>query len=72
MILIITVTQAVLSILLMATILVQAKGSGLGTAWGGGGEFHSSRRGVEKALLIFTIILSGLFFITAIVNFLLF
>lgn len=70
--LVITLIQALISVLLMSVILLQAKGSGLGTAFGGGSQFYSSKRGMEKALFVFTIILSGLFFFIAIVNFIVF
>lgn len=60
--------QIVISCLLMAVILLQAKGSGLGSAWGGGGEFYRSKRGIEKILVWATIILSALFLIGAALN----
>lgn len=49
-------------------ILMQAKGVGLGRAWGGGGEFYKSRRGVEKVVFQLTIILASLFLVTSILN----
>lgn len=61
----IIIVQIILSILLMVSILLQAKGSGLGQAWGGGGEFYRSKRGLEKVLFRLTIILSVFFFISS-------
>lgn len=58
---IILITQIVISICLTGAILLQAKGTGLGRAFGGGGEFYSSKRGVEKILYRATIILAFLF-----------
>lgn len=52
----------------MAAILLQAKGTGLGRAWGGGGEFYRSKRGVEKVLFRLTIALAVLFFIISIAS----
>ena len=60
--------QIILSISLTALILLQAKGVGLGRAWGGGGEFYKSKRGVEKVLFQFTILISVLFLISSILN----
>lgn len=58
--------QPLLAVLVMTTILVQAKGTGLGRAFGGGGGFYSSRRGVEKMLFRATIVLVVLFFVVSI------
>lgn len=59
--------QIVISILLMVAILLQAKGTGLGQAWGGGGEFYGSKRGVEKILFKITIALAILFAFSSII-----
>jgi protein translocase SecG subunit len=50
----------------MAAILLQSKGQGLSTSFGGGGEYYSSKRGVEKILFWATIIICVLFAITSI------
>lgn len=47
--------QVVVSIFLIAAILLQSQGSGLGTSWGGGGETYHTRRGLEKVLFYLTI-----------------
>lgn len=65
---ILLVFQIIIAILLIASILIQAKGSGLGEAWGGSSEFFSSRRGVEKYIFTATIVLSALFLITSIAS----
>ncbi|PJE67619.1 preprotein translocase subunit SecG [Candidatus Shapirobacteria bacterium CG10_big_fil_rev_8_21_14_0_10_40_9] len=64
----ILILQIIISAFLMAVILLQAKGTGLGRAWGGGGEFYRSKRGVEKILFRLTIILAVLFFIISIAS----
>lgn len=61
-----TIVHIVVSILLCFAILVQNKGGGLGTAFGGGGEFHTTKRGAEKFLHNTTIFLTGLFVLLAI------
>ena len=59
--------QIVLSILVTISIILQVRGSGLGTMFGGGGgEFYRSKRGIEKLLFRATIILSIMFCINAI------
>lgn len=55
----------VLSIALTASILVQNRSAGLGSAFGGGGEGFHIRRGSEKRLHQLTIALSALFLLTA-------
>jgi len=57
--------QVLLSVLLIIVILLQVKGTGLGQAWGGGGEFYRSKRGLEKILFRVTIVIAFLFFISS-------
>lgn len=67
---IINVIQIILSIALVAGIILQSKGAGLGGLTGGsdGGGVFRARRGVEKLLFNITIGLSVAFFVTAIIN----
>lgn len=58
----------VLSILLCGAILLQARGTDAGLAFGGDGSMYRTRRGIEKSLHIFTIVLSVLFFAVAFLN----
>jgi len=55
--------QIIISLLLATAILIQNRGSGLGSLAGGsGGEgFHAARRGAEKLLFNATIFLGFLF-----------
>ncbi len=62
--------QIILSILLVASILLQQRGSSLGGAFGGdnfSSAFHK-RRGAELFLFKFTIGLAILFVLTALLN----
>lgn len=59
----------ILSIITVTLILLQNKGSGLGSAWGGGGEMFQTRRGVEKITQQATIIAIILFFAVSFANF---
>jgi preprotein translocase subunit SecG len=63
------IAQIILSIALIAAIILQSKGAGLGGLTGGeaGGVFRT-RRGLEKTLFNLTIILSVAFFAVAVVN----
>jgi preprotein translocase subunit SecG len=55
------VGQILVSIGLMASILLQARGASLGAAFGGESAVYTSRRGIEKTLYRFTIILTIVF-----------
>lgn len=65
------ILSIVLSILIVVLILIQGKGAGLGSAWGGGGEFFQTRRGIEKWTLRLTVILIICFFIVSLAKFVL-
>ena len=60
--------QIILSIAIIALILIQAKGTGLGQAFGGMGGSYSTRRGVEKTVFFLTIIVAVLFFLSSVVQ----
>ena len=62
------IIQIILAILLIASILLQHRGTSLGGAFGGGGEVYRSRRGAEKFLFYTTIILAIIFVTLAIAN----
>lgn len=57
------VFQTILAIILIAFILLQSRGAGLGGAWGGGGELYTTRRGIEKLLFRGTVVVAALFVI---------
>lgn len=50
--------QIILGILLILVIIIQQKGSGLGSAFGGDLGFYRTKRGAEKLLFYTTIALS--------------
>ena len=64
----IDIAQIILAILLVAAIILQAKGTGLGAAFGGGGNVYRTKRGAEKKLHQLTIVLAILFFGVALAN----
>jgi preprotein translocase subunit SecG len=55
------VGQIIVSIGLIASVLLQARGTGLSGTFGGDSAVYRSRRGVERRLWQFTIILAILF-----------
>lgn len=63
--------QIVISILLIATILLQQRGTALGSAFGGEGGFYATRRGLQKKIFISSIVLGVLFVVFAFLNLLL-
>lgn len=64
------VGQILLSIALMAAILMQARGTGLSGTFGGDSAVYRSRRGIEKRLWQFTVLLLVLFVMFALIAFL--
>jgi len=68
---ILNIIQIILAVLLMTTILLQHRGTGLGGAFGGEGNVYRSRRGAEKFLFYATIVLAVLFVGMAVANVLL-
>ncbi|HEX8941383.1 MAG TPA: preprotein translocase subunit SecG [Candidatus Limnocylindrales bacterium] len=61
--------QILLSIGLMAAILLQARGAGLSATFGGDSSVYRSRRGIERRLWQFTIVLAVLFVLFSLVSF---
>jgi len=66
---ILTILNIFISLLLIFLILIQGRGAGLGSAWGGGGEMFQTKRGVEKIILNITIFFLILFFLLSVINF---
>lgn len=62
------VLQIVVSILLIVSILLQNKGTGLSAVFGGDSGGYYAKRGFEKFLLYFSALLAVLFIVLAIVN----
>jgi len=61
-------SQVAVSITLIVLIALQQRGAALGSGFGGGGEFYSSRRGIQKKLFYATIAVAGLFIILSILD----
>ncbi len=63
----VNLAQLGVAILLILVILMQNRGAGVSGLFGGSGNVYLTKRGLEKKLFTFTIILSVLFFATSIV-----
>ena len=68
MIAVIQIVQYILAGLLIAIILIQQKGSGLGAAFGGSNAIYTTRRGIDAILFKATIVISVLFFAVALLR----
>jgi len=61
------IIYAIVATAVIGLILLQGRGGGLGSAWGGGGETFTTRRGVEKFTFRLTIFLVVLFLALSII-----
>ena len=59
-----------IAVLLTGAILLQARGTGLSSVFGGESTFYHTRRGVEKIIFWATVVLAVLFVATSIASFL--
>ena len=66
---ILAIAEILVSIGLIASILLQSRGAGLGATFGGESSAYRSRRGVEKTLFQFTIVLAALFVVICLISF---
>jgi preprotein translocase subunit SecG len=62
------VIQIIISLTLIALVLLQTKGAGLGGIFGGDGGVYRTRRGIEKTLYQTTIVLTVVFFIISLIS----
>jgi preprotein translocase subunit SecG len=63
--------QIIISIALIIAVLMQARGTGLSGTFGGDSAVYRSRRGIERRLWQFTILLAVLFVIFSLGSYLL-
>ena len=61
--------QDIIGAFLIVAILLQARGSGLSATFGGDSSVYRSRRGIERRLWQFTILLAILFCLFSIVSY---
>lgn len=64
----ITIAQLAVAILLTVSILLQNRGSGLSSAFGGDFGGYYTKRGMEKFLFYLSMVLGAVFIVLAIAN----
>ena len=62
------IIQLVVSIALIGLLIMQAKGGGLSKMFGGEGSIYRSRRGVEKTVFNFSIVLIVVFVVVSVAS----
>ena len=62
------IAQMILAIALIAAVLLQQRGTGLGGAFGGEVTAYRSRRGIERTLFRLTVVLAVLFVVFSLLN----
>jgi preprotein translocase subunit SecG len=62
------ILNIIFSVLIVIFILIQGRGAGLGSAWGGGGEMFQTRRGMEKIILWLTTVFIVIFLVVSLIN----
>jgi preprotein translocase subunit SecG len=62
------IAQMILAVALIAAILLQQRGTGLGGAFGGEITAYRSRRGIERTLFRITIAVAVLFVVFSLLN----
>lgn len=62
------VAQIIVSVALIVSILLQARGAGLGSVFGGTGTVFKTRRGIDKLLFRFTIVFTVLFVVISLLG----
>lgn len=64
----ISLIQIILGVLLVLVIIIQQKGSGMGSAFGMDMGFYRTKRGAEKLLFYATVILSVAFIVSSLIG----
>ena len=64
----ILIAQIIISALIVVAVLVQNRGSGLSSVFGGSGGGYRTKRGLEKGIFVITIILVVLFIAIGVAN----
>lgn len=67
---ILAVGQIIVSVFLIIAVLMQARGVGLSSAFGGDSSVYRSRRGIERQVMRFTVLLVVLFVLFSLVGYL--
>lgn len=65
---VVSAVQIVISVLLIIVIILQQKGAGLGSSFGGDLSFYRTKRGAEKLLFYITIALAVVFILSSLIG----
>ncbi len=65
----VAIAQVALSIAIIASILIQNKGAGLSSTFGGGNEVYLTKRGIEKWVINLTVLLIAIFVVLRVTAF---
>jgi protein translocase SecG subunit len=68
---ILPIIEILLGLILIGVVILQSKGTGMGSTFGGDMGFYGTKRGAEKMLFIFTIVVAVLFFVVSLIGILL-
>ena len=60
--------QIIVSVVLIALIALQQRGTALGAGFGGGGEVYSVKRGAQKKIYYATIATGAIFLVLGVLN----
>ncbi|MEK7503498.1 MAG: preprotein translocase subunit SecG [Patescibacteria group bacterium] len=63
-----TIAQLVVSVVLITLILLQQRGTALGSAFGQESGFYGTLRGVQKKIFWATVVVAALFLVLAVAN----
>ena len=61
------ILQIIIATLLVILVLIQSKGGGLSSTFGGSITFYRSKRGVEKSVFVLTIVMGILLVVNSII-----
>jgi preprotein translocase subunit SecG len=62
------IAQIVVSIILIVLILLQQRGTALGSAFGQDGGYYATRRGVQKQIFWATVVFGAAFIVLSLLN----
>ncbi len=62
------IVQIIIAIALVVSILLQARGAGLGSVFGGTGTVFKTRRGIDKILFRMTVAFTVLFVLVSLIG----
>ena len=65
---VIQIVQIILGVALVVSILLQARGAGLGSVFGGTGTVFKTRRGIDRLLFRITIVFAILFCLVSVLG----